>query len=161
MANQIDSFIDDLPTEQTNELGNGLYAIWAGANDIDPDLSGDAIDLNQPVDNLEISIKNLYNDAGASNFIVFNVPDLGARPIVEDAQGAQILTNATEKYNELLIQKISDLDSELSDINITPVDVKSLEEFTIDNPEAFGILTTEESFLTSATVGENNDENLS
>ena len=164
VSGQINSFIDDiddLSTEQTNELGNGLYAIWAGANDIDPDLSGDAIDLNQPVDNLEISIKNLYNDAGASNFIVFNVPDLGARPIVEDPKVAQNLTNATEKYNELLIQKISDLDSELSDINITPVDVKSLAEFTIDNPEAFGIQNTEDSFLTSATVGENPDEYLS
>ena len=71
------------------------------------------------------------------------------------------MTNATEKYNELLIQKISDLDSELSDINITPVDVKSLAEFTIDNPEAFGIQNTEDSFLTSATVGENPDEYLS
>ena len=164
VSGQINSFIDDiddLSTEQTNELGNGLYAIWAGANDIDPDLSGDAIDLNQPVDNLEISIKNLYNDADARNFIVFNVPDLGARPIVEDPQVAQNLTNATEKYNELLIQKISDLDSELSDINITPVDVKSLAEFTIDNPEAFGIQNTEDSFLTSATVGENPDEYLS
>ena len=164
VSGQINSFIDDiddLSTEQTNELGNGLYAIWAGANDIDPDLSGDAIDLNQPVDNLEISIKNLYNDAGASNFIVFNVPDLGARPIVEDPKVAQNLTNATEKYNELLIQKISDLDSELPDINITPVDVKSLAEFTIDNPEAFGIQNTEDSFLTSATVGENPDEYLS
>ena len=124
-------------------------------------MSGDAIDLNEPVDSLEISVKNLYNDAGARNFVVFNVPDLGARPLVEDPQVAQNLTNATEKYNELLIQKISDLDSELSDINITPVDVKSLAEFTIDNPEAFGIKNTEDSFIASATVGENPDEYLS
>ncbi|MEO0934634.1 MAG: SGNH/GDSL hydrolase family protein, partial [Cyanobacteria bacterium J06641_2] len=164
VSTQVDSFIDDiddLPNEQTDELGNGLYAIWAGANDIDPDLSGDAIDLNQPVDNLETSVKKLYNDAGARNFIVFNVPDLGARPIVEDPKVAQTLTDATEEYNELLIQKISDLDSELFDINITPVDVKSLAEFTIDNPEAFGIINTEDSFLASATVGENPDEYLS
>ncbi|MEO1186159.1 MAG: hypothetical protein AAFX46_16425, partial [Cyanobacteria bacterium J06636_27] len=85
----------------------------------------------------------------------------GARPIVEDPKVAQNLTNATEEYNELLIQKISDLDSELFDINITPVDVKSLAEFTIDNPEAFGIQNTEDSFLASATTRENPDEYLS
>ena len=164
VSTQIDSFIndiDDLPTEQTDELENGLFAIWAGANDIDPDLSGSAVDLNEIVDNLETSVKKLYNDAGARNFIVFNVPDLGARPVVEDPNVAQTLTDASEKYNELLIQKISDLDSELPDINITPIDFNSLEEFTIDNPEAFGIKNTEDSFLASATIGENPDEYLS
>ena len=167
---QIDSFIndvEDLPAEQTSELGDALYAIWGGSNDFDAvsngsvvDLNGSVLDLNEPVNNLETSVKELYNEVDARNFIVFNLPDLGIRPLVNSPEEAQIFTEATNKYNELLTQRISNLDSELSDISITPIDINSLLEFSIDNPEAFGLTNTEDSFLASSSVDDDPSEYL-
>jgi phospholipase/lecithinase/hemolysin len=167
---QIDTFIDDvddLPDSETAELGDALYAIWGGSNDFDAisdgsvvDLNGSVLDLNEPVDNLETSVRKLYNEVDARNFIVFNLPDLGLRPLVTDPQDAQIFTEATKKYNELLAQRISNLQPALADINIIPVDIDSLFEFSIDNPEAFGLTNTEDSFLDSASPGEDPSEYL-
>ncbi|MGB6299113.1 MAG: SGNH/GDSL hydrolase family protein [Rivularia sp. (in: cyanobacteria)] len=167
---QIDSFIDDvddLPSEQTDELGDALYAIWGGSNDFDAvvdgtvvDLNNNPLDLNEPVNNLQTSVEKLYNEVDARNFIVFNLPDLGARPLVTNPEDAQVFTEATNEYNELLAQKIGDLQNSLADVNIVPIDVDSLFEFSIDNPEAFGLTNTEDSFLDSASEGESPSEYL-
>ncbi|MGD1911091.1 MAG: SGNH/GDSL hydrolase family protein [Rivularia sp. (in: cyanobacteria)] len=167
---QIDTFIDDiddLPSEQTTELGDALYAIWGGSNDFDAfsdgeviDPSGSVLDLNEPVNNLETSVEKLYNEANAREFLVFNLPDLGIRPLVTTDEAAQAFTDATEEYNELLAEKVNDLQNSLADINIVPVDVDSLFEFSRDNPEAFGFINTEDSFLFSSSVGETPDQYL-
>ena len=167
---QIDTFIDDvedLPGEQTAELGDALYAIWGGSNDFDAisdgsvvDLNGSVLDLNEPVNNLETSVSKLYNEVEARNFVVVNLPDLGIRPLVNDPEDAQIFTEATNEYNQLLAQKISNLQNSLADIKIVPIDINSLLEFSIDNPEAFGLTNTEDSFLASASPGDNPSEYL-
>jgi phospholipase/lecithinase/hemolysin len=167
---QIDSFIDDvddLPSEQTAELGDALYAIWGGSNDFDAvvdgtvvDLNNNPLDLNEPVNNLQTSVERLYNEVDARNFIVFNLPDLGIRPLVNNPEDARIFTEATNEYNELLAERIDDLQNSLADINIVPIDVDSLLQFSIDNPEAFGLTNTEDSFLASASEGESPSEYL-
>ncbi|MEM9926710.1 MAG: SGNH/GDSL hydrolase family protein, partial [Cyanobacteria bacterium P01_D01_bin.50] len=167
---QIDTFIDDiddLPSEQTTELGDALYAIWGGSNDFDAfsngeviDPNGSVLDLNEPVNNLETSVEKLYNEANAREFLVFNLPDLGIRPLVTTDEAARAFTDATEEYNELLAEKVNDLQNSLADINIVPVEVDSLFEFSRDNPEAFGFINTEDSFLFSSSVGETPDQYL-
>ena len=167
---QIDTFINDidnLPSEQTTELGDALYAIWGGTNDFDAfsngsilDPTGSVLDINEPVNNLETSVEKLYNEAGARKFLIFNLPDLGKRPLVNTPEAAQAFTDATEEYNELFAEKISYLQNSLPDIDIVPVDVNSLFEFSRDNPEAFGFINTEDSFLDSFSFGENPDQYL-
>jgi phospholipase/lecithinase/hemolysin len=150
VTSQVDSFIKDHQQVQQSADPEALYVIWAGANDY-------SIDGGNPeatVDNLETSIKNLY-DTGARNFLVADLPDLGKIPAVtglDNPQVADALTNFTQAHNSLLAGSLNELDNSLTDINLTPLEISGLFEDVRANPEDFGFTNTSDSFLDPTTL---------
>lgn len=161
VTTQVDWFVKDHQQAQQSADPEALYVIWAGGNDY----NADGGDPEATVDNLEASIKNLY-DTGARNFLVADLPDLGKLPAVtglDNPQVADALTNFTQAHNSLLAGSLNELDNSLTDINLTPLDVSGLFEDVLANPADFGFTNTSEAFLDPTTLnssGSNPDEYL-
>lgn len=153
VTSQVDSFIKDHQQVQQSADPEALYVIWAGANDYD----SDGGDPEATVDNLEASIKNLY-DTGARNFLVADLPDLGKLPAVtglDNPQVADALTNLTQEHNSLLAGTLNELDNSLNEINLVPLDVSGLFEDVLANPAGFGFTNVSEPFLDPTTLNPN------
>ncbi|MEC4806093.1 MAG: SGNH/GDSL hydrolase family protein [Jaaginema sp. PMC 1080.18] len=139
---------------------NGLYAIWAGANDYLPTSSSFTpySDPNTPVSNIETAIANLAN-LGAKNFLVVNLPDLGATPwisgrgvsSINDVKGynpngidpngnlVQQFSQLTRSHNQLLSQSVSNLRSQFGpEVTIAEFDVYAAFNEVLNNPSNFG-----------------------
>lgn len=132
---QVDWFEDDLAVADQQADEDALYVIWGGPNDYqlvpDPDPM-------ETVGNLTEAVQTLY-DLGGRNFLVPNLPDLGKTPRAL-SMGDQIsmnLTSLSQTHNTLLDASLEDL-NQLDDINIIPLDVYSILNKTIANPEEFG-----------------------
>ena len=78
---QIDTYIDSIGNGSADE--DALYIIWIGGNDLlnitDPASAGSVI-LNA-VTNISLGI-NALAGAGAKNFLIINMPDLGKTPLM-------------------------------------------------------------------------------
>jgi phospholipase/lecithinase/hemolysin len=114
---------------------NALYVVWAGANDY---LGGQVTDPTKPVTNLSNAVTTLFQ-AGARNFLVANLPSLGATPLAvsRGEQTSNGLNQLTAGHNFLLSQSFNQLNS-LPGINLKGLDVASLFDTAIKNPSTFG-----------------------
>ncbi|MUG96337.1 PEP-CTERM sorting domain-containing protein [Scytonema sp. UIC 10036] len=113
---------------------NGLYAVWGGGNDY---LFGQNPDVVETVENISNSV-GLLAQAGAKNILVFNLPDLGRTPIALRSGNSPILTAATNAHNQALATSVAQLSNNIPGVNIIPVDINSLFNRAIANPEEFG-----------------------
>lgn len=150
VSTQVDWFIKDHQQAQQSADSEALYVISAGANDYINNSGNPAA----TVDNIEASIKNLY-DTGARNFLVADLPDLGKLPAItglNNPQVADALTNFTEEHNSLLTGTLSELDNSLNEINLVPLDVSGLFEDVLTNPGDFGFTNISDSFLDPTTL---------
>ncbi|MBO0350723.1 SGNH/GDSL hydrolase family protein [Phormidium pseudopriestleyi FRX01] len=131
LQTQIESFIAETPFSNPN----GLYTIWAGANDY---LNAGITDVTIPVNNLVNAVTQLADD-GARNFMVMNLPDLGNTPGVRNRgpQAQQFLSQLTNVHNTALATAIANLDQN-PNINIILVDVNGLLNDAIANPSQYG-----------------------
>jgi phospholipase/lecithinase/hemolysin len=158
VTTQVNGFTNDLNGKSSDS--NGLYVIWAGANDYQ---SSPIIDPNQSVGNIESSIVSLYN-SGARNFVIPNLPDLGktSRALSLGQEVSTNLTNLSDTHNLLLAEDLSNLSQSQADINIIPVDTNSLFDEILANPTKFGFTNITESCVNEATgtVCSNPDEYL-
>ncbi len=132
LQTEIDSFI---AANQAGVDSKGLYVVYAGANDY---LGGGSTDFAATVNNLGSAIAKLAA-VGARNFMVPNLPNLGATPGAaargpEAQQGLALLTNA---HNSTLAATVQNLEQN-PNINIIPVDVSTLFSNAIANPANFG-----------------------
>ncbi|GAB1539337.1 SGNH/GDSL hydrolase family protein [Scytonema sp. NUACC21] len=118
---------------------NALYAVWGGGNDY---LFGQNFDVEQTIKDLSNTIGGLAQ-AGAKNILVFNLPDLGKSPLVSGSPNASNLTTLTNIHNAGLTNALGSL-SNIPGINLIPVDVNSLFERVVANPEAFGFKNAKE-----------------
>lgn len=121
--------------DNTTVDSEALYVLWAGANDY---LGGDVTDPTEPVTNLSNAVTTLF-DAGARNFLVANLPSLGATPIGL-RQGDEIsnqLNQLTAGHNLIFSQAFGQLGS-LPGINLKTLDVGSLFNTAIKKPATFG-----------------------
>ncbi len=159
---QVEFFIAD--RLQTNEPADddALYVLWGGSNDY---FAADA-DPELVVDNIETNIESLY-DSGARDFLVVNLPDLGALPEAQNPLlpvSSEELTELSDFHNTLLDSTIEELEDTLTGANITLLDANSLFDDVLSNPEEFGLTNVTESFLDPATFtptpGANPDEYL-
>ena len=137
LTNQIDSYIEGLGGEPSND--NGLYVVWAGANDLfnTPENSADIPSfLANSVGNIIESISRLAAE-GADTFLVPNLPNLGLTPRgLRSGNSAQIeALSAT--FNANLEDALDTLESTL-DIDIVDFDVFSSTDDIINSPESFG-----------------------
>ena len=162
MEQQVEFFVEDhLQAEQTAD-SNALYILWGGSNDyFVPDT-----DPEQVVDNIEAEVESLY-DLGARDFLVVNLPDLGETPEADKpdlAVSAEELTELSDTHNLLLDSSVEEMEDTLTGAEITILDVDSLYEDVLANPEEFGLTNVTEPFLDpitfEPTAGANPDEYL-
>jgi len=86
--------------------------------------------------------------------LVPNLPDLGktARALSQGTEESIRLSTVTILHNFLLEDTLSDLSQSLPDINIIPLDVYSLLQETLANPEQFGFTNVTEPCLDTETL---------
>ncbi len=114
---------------------DALFVVWGGANDVrDNDAQG-------AVPNIATIINDLAS-AGAVNFLVLNLPDLGQTPesLAGDAPGgtAAEITAASLAYNSALTASLSSISAALPGVTIIEFDVFTLFNQVLSNPAVFG-----------------------
>ncbi|BCX46832.1 lipase/esterase [Haloferula helveola] len=138
---QVDGVIEDSGTPRIDP--RALYTVWVGANDFfiwlgsgDPNALGM---VSNGVSNTVNGIEELAA-AGARNFLVVNVPDLGKTPsaavLPPGVDG--LLTNLCVAWNGLLDQKLDELEAERPSLRITRLDSFALINDMIANPADYG-----------------------
>ncbi len=128
---------------------NALYIVWAGSNDY---VGGGITNPTIPVTNLSNSISELYNK-GARNFLIPNLPDLGKLPGVNNSPAASGLTTLSLAHNQLLAGSLGNLSQTLSGVKIAPVDVYSLFNTAINNPQLHGFTNVTNACLPTNPLG--------
>lgn len=121
---------------------DSLWVVWVGGNDIrdavrNTDASSASQQVNDAVANVG-TIINILENAGAQNFLIPNVSDIG---IVPEASLAgtyvQDGTALTMQFNAGLATQIDNLRNTLG-VNIIELDVFSAFQATVNDPGAFG-----------------------
>lgn len=162
MEQQVEFFVEDhLQAEQTADP-EALYILWGGSNDYFVPNA----DPEQVVDNIEAEVESLY-DLGARDFLVVNLPDLGETPEANKpdlAVSVEQLTELSDTHNLLLDSSIEEMEDTLTGAEITVLEVDSLFDDILANPDEFGLTNVAEPFLDPVTfeptVGANPDEYL-
>ena len=162
MEQQVDFFVQDHLQANQAADPNALYVLWGGSNDY---LGTDA-NPEEVVDNIETEVESLY-DSGARDFLVVNLPDLGAIPEANNPNlsvSPAELTELSDTHNSLLDSGVEELEDSLTGADITILDVNSLFDDVLANPEEFGLTNVTEPFLDpitlTPTAGANPDEYL-
>ncbi|WP_162913034.1 SGNH/GDSL hydrolase family protein [Rhodospirillaceae bacterium SYSU D60014] len=134
LQGQVANFRSALGDAGTTADPDALYILAVGSNDYLLNVtSGPA----QTVGNIATAIEQLA-DAGARNFLVPNLPDLGMTPAVVAGGVSEFFTALTLGHNQLLAATLSDLEAARPGIDIASPDVFGLFETILANPEAFG-----------------------
>ncbi len=152
LQKQVNTFRNSVPPAAVST--DALFVVWAGANDYLPTQSAEFKPFTTPdetVDNLITAISTLMA-AGAKNFLVPNLPDLGKLPLTNGSPIAEPLNQLTRDHNALLAQRLDDLSQTAGfDGKIVSVDFNSLFTQTLANPAQFGLSNvTEPCFNRSA-----------
>ena len=150
LQTQIDEFIAETPATDPD----ALYVVGAGSNDY---LGGENLDVQSSVGNLSVAVNKLAS-IGARNFVLPNIPDLGLTPLAQTLppEQQQGLTLLSEGHNAALAAAIPILEQD-PNINIINVDVETVLDNIIANPDDFGFTNVTDSFLAS---GVNNPDNF-
>lgn len=121
LLSQIDTFIGEADTVDPN----ALYILWAGANDY---LFANVTDPSGPVGNLTSAVTTL-SAAGARNFLLPNLPDLGDLPLLgligaapETVAGLNALSGF---HNQALALAVNNLDQQAT-VSADLLDANSL-----------------------------------
>lgn len=130
--------------------GNALYVIAAGGNDMRDYRSGvaNALTPDQAAENL-VNYMLLLAQAGARNFLVTNLPDLGRTPEAIDQGTTKGSTAATQAFNASLAARLAGADALFLaltgiDLDVDLVDFYGLGQAVFDdaqnnNGATFGI----------------------
>ncbi|MBF0467750.1 MAG: SGNH/GDSL hydrolase family protein [Desulfamplus sp.] len=123
-----------------------LFIIWIGANDFwgvtGPEDA--AARIKQATTNIQNALLQLI-EAGASKFLVINLPDLGKLPKYnKDTTGSVGATQLTAGYNNALGQVASGVKALYPDINIENLDAFSILGEFIDNADTYGFANIED-----------------
>jgi len=118
---------------------DALYVIWAGANDFllagaPPPAAGFTPDPSITSANIGDAIGGLHA-AGAKNFLILNLPDLGATPMGSVIPG---ISGATTAHNAELDAVLAGLAATLVDLELFFFDVHALVADILADPLAFG-----------------------
>lgn len=113
---------------------DALYVIWGGGNDVrENDAANSASEIAAMISDLEA--------AGATNFLVLNLPDIGMTPESLDGMApggpAGVITAATEQHNAMLAAELSTLSATLP-VTIFELDIFTLFNQLLSDPADFG-----------------------
>jgi len=151
---QVSQYLSTHPTADPN----ALYTIWIGSNDLTPlllappgslSLAQIETDLVEIGGNVDTAIGTLAF-AGAKNFLVVTVPDLGVAP-----GGNATASTVTGILNSGIVNgfgvtpSLADIAANQS-LNIQTLDAFSLVDFMVANPAAFGLTNVTDPCLTGA-----------
>ncbi len=127
---------------------NALYVVWGGGNDV---RTGDPSVLTYSVPNISNIITTLAA-AGATNFLVPNLPDIGLTPEAQ-AGGPAVVAGATylsTTFNTQLATATAGLRTSLG-VNIIDLDVYTFLNNVIANPSLYGLTDTSNRCFTGPT----------
>jgi phospholipase/lecithinase/hemolysin len=150
LLQQVEWFVEDHQLVEVAADPNALYIVWAGANDY---WSEENPNPSQSVENIETAITSLY-ETGARTFLVPNLPDLGQTPFAFNggAEESVRLTSLALEHNAELDETLDELSDELTGINLIELDVYSLFNDAILNPEQYGVTNVTEPSLDPVTL---------
>jgi len=134
----VDTYLG-LGKNTTGVDSNALYVVWAGANDFEYLGATEAV-AAATIGNLVTSVATLYG-AGARNFLLPNLPDLGITPLaLADPTNAWLATALSEGFNTGLSQAYAGLQWTLNDptLSLITFDVMARQRAVAFNPAAFG-----------------------
>jgi thermolabile hemolysin len=116
-------------------LPDALYVIWIGANDF---LGGNS-DFKTPAANIGTALADLA-DFGAKNFLVVDLPDLGAVPRNNsNPNTAQVATALTQSFNNELADVVADVRTAYPEVKVYEFSTFDLFADVIANPGDYGI----------------------
>ena len=151
LLTQVQSFTQT--HQQTNP--NGLYVLWAGANDYLQGVSSATV----PVENVTGAITSLAG-VGAKKILVANLPDLGQLPATRTSANSASLSALTQAHNQGLRRSLKLLSQQYSDLQIVTLDANTLYRDAITNPAAFGFTNVMSSCLSGSRACGNSDQFL-
>lgn len=145
LQQQVDAFLEI--SQLVPPDPDALYVLIAGGNDYnlavtDPEVIATLEALpNRVTDNL-INAVTLLIEAGAERLLIGNLPDLGQTPLAgvlnqADPQSSQLLSRLSAQHNQLLSQKLNNLQT-ASGIEIVQLDLGRLFSAVTQNPDEFG-----------------------
>ncbi len=123
---QVSFFVNDLGVQSAD--GQALYLVEASGNDFLEDPNNDP---TVSVANMESAI-TLLHGKGARTFLIPNLIDLSLVPRVTSISPQSIID-----YNQLLQNRIDELNQSLTNINIIPLDFYSLFNSIVADPGNF------------------------
>lgn len=126
-------------------LPTDLVVVWGGANDF---LLGGQTDPTVPATNIAGVISTLAG-AGARNFLVPNLPDLGDTPELLATNNAAAIMGASllsQGFNASLFSQVDALAANLG-LNICTLDIYAIGQDLKTNPGAYGFTNTTQSAL--------------
>ncbi|MDJ0649583.1 MAG: SGNH/GDSL hydrolase family protein [Xenococcaceae cyanobacterium MO_188.B19] len=147
-------------------LENSLSMVWIGANNYigliqDNPTTPDVIENNLPDTQEEIqqtvstvvevniagAIQDIIN-VGVDNVAVFNMPDLDKTPLGRslDSDSKQALKDLTGAHNDLLLDTLDDLEDANDDVNLIYIDIDSLFDRVIADPNKYGFTNVTDGF---------------
>jgi phospholipase/lecithinase/hemolysin len=136
---------------------DALYVIELGGHDVRDALAvslggGDPVPVLQAaVDAIGDNIRTLYA-AGARNFLVWTVPDIGLIPAVRAIPGASpVATLYTGVFNGMLGLELAAVAAELPGIDIIPFDASGLITNIVAQPAQFGLTDVTHACVTPNT----------
>ncbi len=156
LQQQVDWFVNDHLQALETADPDALYILWAGRNDYN-ELN---INPEPTIDNLEAEIETLY-ELGARNFLVPNLPDLAQIPVSLNPDSPippETLTELSNAHNFLLDTTIDELRDSLTGANLVVLNINSLFDDVITNPEDYGLTNTTDSYLDLTTFMPATDE---
>ena len=142
---QVNNYIDNNQVDP-----NGLYVVWAGANDLlavaENPANAQATILGAVASQAETI--NILKDNGANYILVPNIPDIGLTPrAIDQGPVAQAQsTGATSLYNQFMLSGVA-----ATGANIIPLDMFSLTQEIIASPAQYGFTN-----VTDEACGDNN-----
>ncbi|MEM7082721.1 MAG: SGNH/GDSL hydrolase family protein [Pseudomonadota bacterium] len=127
---------------------NALYVVFGGGNDVrDNDAGSSAASIAQIITDLAA--------AGATNFFVPNLPDIGLTPeaLSGGAPGGSsaVISAAAAQHNADLAMEIANLEATLG-VNIISFDLFGLFNDVISDPSAFGISNVTDACINTACL---------
>jgi len=142
---QVNNYIDNNQVDP-----NGLYVVWAGANDLlaaaENPANAQATILGAVASQAETI--NTLKENGANYILVPNIPDIGLTPrAIDQGPIAQAQsTGATSLYNQFMLSAAANTGA-----NIIPLDMFSLTQEIIASPAQYGFTN-----VTDEACGDNN-----
>lgn len=140
---QVQSFIQT----QTQVNRDGLYVVWAGANDYLQGVSNPAI----PLGNVTQSIASLV-DAGAEKILVANLPNLGELPVTRTSTNSTTLNALTQTHNRELRRSLKALNQHRPELHIKLLDTNALYKDATSSPAKFGFTNVTHACTSTSSV---------